>query len=274
MVRTVPFRLSLAFVAVSSFAGARALAQDGDATERAREHFARGQTAYGQGDLELAIREWNAAYELDARPRIQYNLSQAYERLGRLTEALTALEHYIESADPQDMHQADARARRGAIRERLDQTGIRVVGGPEGASIVVDEDEWGRTPRPDPIRVTPGSHRVRVTLPGYEDFTAVVAVTAGQQVEVQVEMVEAASSGTSVVPAPDPDAPRTESSPSVLPFVVMGAGAFGVGVAALGAGLVLLLLDGDDDAGGERAAVSFTPVLGARGAGAAVAAEF
>src|SRR5690606_4206894 len=92
---------SLVVLCVGAMGLATAQAQD-PRSDQAREHFARGQTAYNQGDYEAAIREWNSAYELDARPRIQFNLAQAYERLGRLTEALTALDNYIEAADPND----------------------------------------------------------------------------------------------------------------------------------------------------------------------------
>jgi len=289
---------------------ATAQAQD-PRSDQAREHFARGQTAYNQGDYEAAIREWNSAYELDARPRIQFNLAQAYERLGRLTEALTALDNYIEAADPNDAQQADARSRRGAIRQRLDRTGVRITGAPDGALITIDDQDWGRAPRPDTIRLEPGSHRVRIKLDGYSDFTAVVSVPAGQEVEVAVEMSEA----TAPVAGP---AGATESSSggSILPYVVIGAGgalfvgglligtaAVGqakdapskdsteaddarslaavadltmvVGLVGAGVGVVLMLLDGGSDSS-ERVAgsVRVTPVAGPTAWGASAAVTF
>src|SRR5687768_7164478 len=90
---------------------------EGAAAQDARALFARGQTAYQQGDYESAIRDWTAAYEQEPRPLIQYNLSQAFERLGRLDEARVALETYISRAEPGDPNQGDARARLAAIRE-------------------------------------------------------------------------------------------------------------------------------------------------------------
>src|SRR4051794_33583049 len=53
-------------------------------TEDAREHFKRGEAAYQKGSYDLAISEWEAAYAADPRPRIQYNIFQARERLGQL----------------------------------------------------------------------------------------------------------------------------------------------------------------------------------------------
>lgn len=203
-------RLAWFTLAVTLALGASsvALAQDDPRTQ-----FARGQTAYQQGDYDGAIREWTAAYAQDPRPLLQYNLSQAYERLGRATEAAAALERYVATAEPADPNQADARARLAALRERLSSTGIRIQGGPEGATILIDGEDKGRTPRPDAVRVAPGTHRVVVRMAGYDDFNATIVVTAAQVADVSVEMHE--TQGPVIV---------HEGGGSPWPFVVMGAG--------------------------------------------------
>ncbi len=205
MARLAWFNLA---VTLALAVGSTALAQDD-----ARTQFMRGQTAYQQGDYDTAIREWTAAYAQDPRPLLQYNLSQAYERLGRATEAAAALERYVATAEPTDTNQADARARLAALRERLSSTGIRIQGGPEGATILIDGEDKGRTPRPDAVRVEPGTHRVVVRLAGYDDFNSTIVVTAAQVADVTVEMHE--TQGPIVV---------HEGGGSPWPFVVMGAG--------------------------------------------------
>lgn len=276
------------------------------AVAEARARFERGETAYQQGDYDTAIAEWNAAWELDARPRIQFNLSQAYERLGRLTDALAALDRYLETASPDDEHQSVAAARRAALRERLSRTGIRIAGAaPEGATIVVDGEEWGRTPRPDPISVEPGPHRVVVRAQGYRDFQASVVVPAGERVDVAVQMEEA-----------PPPPPPPEGGGSVWPYIFVGAGGafylvggiFGLaalgaadearasegpkadaaraaaGVAdvnfviatlALGTGVLWLLLEDDaEQAPDDEAALEVAPWIGPGGAGAGATGRF
>lgn len=204
-----------------------ASAQDDDA----RTLFQRGEVAYAQGDYEDAIAMWTRAYALDPRPLLQWNLSQAYERLARLPEATTALETYLANADPSDVHQADARARLGAIRERIAATGITLHGGPEGASITVDGEDRGRLPRPDAIAVTPGSHTVVVSASGYETFRATVSVPAGSALDLEVTMAE--TSGSSVV------ASGTETPFPVLGVSLMSAGAVVVIVGAVMGGVAL-----------------------------------
>ena len=193
-----------------------------------RAEFQRGQTAYQQGDYDGAIAAWQRAYDADPQPLLLYNLSQAYERLGRLTEAVDALDRYLAGAAPDDRHQADARARVAALRERLARTGVVVRGAPDGAEISVDGQSWGRTPRPDAIRVEPGSHRVVVTLDGYEDFNSTVVVPAGQTVEVEAAM----EASTTVPGTTTPGATTSYVSSGTssdggdvfLPIALMGAG--------------------------------------------------
>lgn len=193
------------------------------AQEDARTLFQRGQVAYTQGDYEASVEAWTRAYELDPRPLLQFNLSQALERLGRLGEAVEALEVYLAASPPDDPSTANARARLAALRMRLNETGIQLTGGPAGATILLDGEDVGRTPRPDVIRVSPGSHRVVVRLEGYEDFTASVVVPAGQAAPVEVSMAAGASGGTG-------------GGPPILPIVFFSAaGVTGITGAVLGA---------------------------------------
>jgi hypothetical protein len=174
----------------------------------ARERFQRGEAAYQRGDYNLAISEWQAAYATDPRPRIQYNIYQAHERLGSLPEAAEALQLYLQTADPGDPYYGDAQSRMTALQQRLRATGVRIVGGVEGASIDVDGQDWGRVPRPDRIPVNPGSHRIIVRLQGYQDFVSNVVVPAGRVVDITVEMQALGGD------APGPATPSTSASAS------------------------------------------------------------
>jgi hypothetical protein len=242
--------IGLSCVALAPFGAgsARAQAQAApDAPDAARDHFRRGEAAYQKGSYDVAITEWEAAYAADPRPRIQYNLYQAYERLGQLTNASAALQRYLSTADPEDPSYADATARMTALQQRLQATGIRLVGGVDGASINVSGQDWGRLPRPDKIAVQPGNHRVVVSMEGYREFTTNVVVPAGQVVDVAIQLEPL--SGT--VPGPVATDPgQLGTQPTTPPpshadsggndttafFVVagvLGAGAIGSGVWAI-----------------------------------------
>jgi hypothetical protein len=168
---------------VQAQAGGAANSQPSDG---AREAFRRGEAAYSAGNYEVAIREWNSAFQSDPRPRIQFNLSQAYERMGQLENAIRALETFLNSGDPDDPTYSDANARLLALRQRLTSTGVVVNGGADGGQILVDDKDWGRTPRPDKIIVAPGNHALTVRWPDGREFRTSVFVPAGQVAEVLV----------------------------------------------------------------------------------------
>lgn len=233
----------------------------------ARELFQRGRGAYETGDFEGAVEAWRAAYELDPRPLLQFNLAQAYERLGRLQESLDAYERFLAAAPSDAEDVPAARIRAAAIQQRLARTGIVLRGGPEGAAVLIDGTERARLPRPDPIAVPPGSYRVQVQAEGYEPFESVVAVTAGAQVEVEVAMQ--ASDG---VEQPTPTERGGVSTIGIA--IAAGGGALIVGGAVTG--ILALGAAGDattrDDSDADRARTLglVTDILLGVGAAAAV----
>jgi hypothetical protein len=197
----------------------------------ARDHFRRGEAAYQKGNYQLAIEEWQTAYNADPRPRIQYNVYQAHERLGQLGQAAEALQRYLSTADPDDPYYADATARMASLQQRLQATGIRLVGGVDGASINVSGHDWGRLPRPDRIPVQPGNHRVIVRLDGYREFTSNVIVPAGQVVDVPIQLERVDGAALPIASGKTISTSDIDEPASPLPFYIasaaLGAGAVG-----------------------------------------------
>jgi hypothetical protein len=202
------------------------------ASEGAREAFRRGEAAYSAGNYDVAIREWNSAYQSDPRPRIQFNLSQAYERMGQLESAIQALETFLNSGDPDDPTYSDANARLLALRQRLASTGVVVNGGADGGQILIDDKDWGRTPRPDKIAIAPGNHALTVRWPDGREFRTSVFVPAGQVAEVLVPTEVGAAK-----PAEGPTASGTSGAESGKDRRVLWY-SLGGGAAALGVGLL------------------------------------
>jgi hypothetical protein len=213
----------------------------------AKEAFRRGEAAYSAGNYEVAIREWKSAYATDPRPRIQFNLSQAYERMGQLENAIQALETFLNSGDPDDPTYSDANARLVALRQRLDSTGVIVKGGAEGGLILVDDKDWGRTPRPDKISVAPGGHVIVVRWPDGSEFRTSVVVPAGQSVEVNVPAEGGGRPAPGMSPGPAAGAPPAKDRRVLWYSLGGGTAAVGVGLAIYGA----LRLSEISDCGGD-----------------------
>jgi hypothetical protein len=220
---------------LSTRAAAQAAPAEAAPAADARELFRRGEAAYSAGNYDLAIREWNSAYSVDPRPRIQFNLSQAYERLGHLEQAMDALKKFLDSGDPDDPMYSDANARLSALQQRLALTGVVVNGGHEGGSITVDEKDWGRTPRPDKIPVAPGSHVLVVRWPGRPEFRTNVAVPAGQVIEVNLP----SDAGTPVAAGPvNTTVDTDDGKKSPVLWYALGGGLAAAGVGGIVYGVV------------------------------------
>jgi hypothetical protein len=218
-----------------------AAAQDAAKANTAKEAFKRGEAAYSAGNYDAAVREWNNAYAADPRPRIQFNLSQAYERMGRLEDAIASLKRFLDSGDPEDPTYSDANARMVALQQRLASTGVTVQGGREGGSILVDDQDWGRTPRPDKITLPPGNHVLVVHWPDNREFRTNVFVPAGQVVDIRLPADANAPAPVAAAPAPQapgndgyaPPPPDDGKKKKILWY------SLGAGTAAVGAGLLI-----------------------------------
>ncbi len=250
--------------------------------EDARTLFMEGQEAYESGDYETAIDRWQRAYALEPRAAFLYNLAQAYGRLGRVEEERDALGRFIDEADPSNGVLPQARARHAMLGERLARTSVHLSGAPDGGTVLIDGEDRGRTPHPDPFRVTPGRHEIIVRVPGFEDFVSVVVTRAGETTEVPVSMREAITVSTGphtagagygllatggglialgavmggvAVSTADGAARGTSDGDRAKSFALIADIGIIGGVAAAGTGLVLVLIDGGDDEEGTATVV-------------------
>jgi tetratricopeptide (TPR) repeat protein len=284
-------------LAVTFFASAAS------AQESARELFERGTAAYHIADYDGAIAAWERAYALDPRPLLQYNLSQAYERAGRLEDAVDALETYLEIAPDDDAARATATARLATMRERLSRTGVVVRSNVDGAVVIIDGEERARTPRPDPIPLAPGTHSLVVRAAGYEVHRTEIAVTGGRVVEVDAELQStealatdgssragawalvggggavlitgAVLGGVGLGKANDAQFRDDDTADSARTFARTGDVLIGVGAAATLGGILWALLAGrDDEAGDGQARLRLAPSVGSGELGLSATGRF
>ncbi len=69
-------------------------AASADRDVEARRLYVAGDAKYAEGDYAAAVELFSRSYELSGRPALQFNLANAFERLGRLNEALAALRRF------------------------------------------------------------------------------------------------------------------------------------------------------------------------------------
>jgi tetratricopeptide (TPR) repeat protein len=159
----------------------------GQTDDLAKGHYMAAQAYYNQARYAEAIREFQEAYRLSPKPALLYNIAQAYERMGKIDEAVAHLKKYLAAGpDPSDRGALEERLKN--LEARLKQTGIAIACEVAGATVLLDGKEVGKTPLPGLISVAPGSHAVKVVKEGHESFSAFVSVNAGQAVQVAAKL--------------------------------------------------------------------------------------
>src|SRR3954471_16167071 len=88
------------FVLAILLVAAVAQADTPDPKKQAAEHFERGRSAYSFGNYDVAIAEYQAAFDLTHAPEYVFNIAQTYRTKGDKPHALEFYKKYIE-LDPQ-----------------------------------------------------------------------------------------------------------------------------------------------------------------------------
>jgi tetratricopeptide (TPR) repeat protein len=220
---------TLANIVVCAFVLHAGAAHAGDEDD-ARAAMRRGVAAFGRGEAEVALVEYDTAKRLvpDANAPYRY-AAEALGSLGRWPEAVTNLETYL-AKNPGVRDAAEVRERITKIRAEHFPGRLRVLADADGATVIVDGEPKGPV---GVLDLAAGRHRVEVAAPGTKTAVQEVTVIGDRDSTVELTLV--------VEPPPlDPGAPVAAPSPSpdrlppaVSPWRTVGWVTAGVGVATL-----------------------------------------
>lgn len=184
----------------------------------AAERFERGTRLFADGEYQLALLDFERAYESTGDYRVLYNIGQVRIQLERYAGAVLALSRYLrDGADgiaPE--RQATVAADLAMLAERTAH--ILVTTNVDGAEVLIDDLEVARSPMPDHLLVDAGEHRLTVRKPGYLSRTIAVAVAGRDNrtfdMRLTAEATEVAKERTVIVervrlPEPAPQAPAS-----------------------------------------------------------------
>ena len=153
--------------------------------DEARKHFEAGRDLDTKGDVVGAVREFTASRALFKTRGNTLNLALGLRKLGRIGEALDLLEAYLkdfENTTPEDKAMVE-----GEISATNQLVGTLEIDTSTAAQIVVDGVVRGKTPLDKPLRLSAGTHVVRLSP---ESFAArrvdtVVTIVAQQSTQLK-----------------------------------------------------------------------------------------
>ncbi|MBN2192618.1 MAG: PEGA domain-containing protein [Polyangiaceae bacterium] len=211
----------------------------------ARTEYERGAQAFAAGRYREAIEHFIATNRLSPNPALAYNIALAYDSMGDSASALRYYRDYLRAL-PQAEDRTEVTASIRRLEQRLAEWGVQqltVMSDPAGGTLSVDGARVGVTPWTGEL--TPDSHHLEVTLPGYSPATIEVSLVEDRAIDVRVNLHAIERAETPAVESPPPEpAPARESYPPRPPrrldtVEVVGIGALGLGVGSL-LGAVLL----------------------------------
>lgn len=134
--------------------------------------------------LERAVTQRPAA-------RLRFHLARCHGELGELVEALREQERGIELLSHEPAPQGErvaAEVGRAKLDARTPMVTLRVVPPVDLPEVVVDGSS-SATRLGGSIRLNPGTHDLRLRVPGYREWSSTVGLSEGQRIEQTVALV-------------------------------------------------------------------------------------
>ncbi len=203
--------------------------------EEARVQFKQGLALYNEHKFDQAAIAFGRAYELKPTYKLLYNIGQVESELSHYAAALEAYTRYLVEGG-EDIPDDRLEQVKSEIKQLNALVGMIVIkGGDDGATILVDKEERGKTPHPGIIFVDLGKHEVVVELGSRRLLDRVVKVAGGEKVVLEVgkddaPTVEVEGSEPSL-PQEQEETPEEASGRRLWTWVALGVGV-GAGIGA------------------------------------------
>jgi hypothetical protein len=190
-------RLLVVVTALAAAASAAAQEPTDAQMETARAHFERGVELVGQEKWEEALVEFTASVGAMPTAPGLLNVGLCQRRLGRNLDAQRTFERFMSEfgATAEEVDRQDAQVQLGELRGVLGRILVEVDA---GAELMVDDRPAGTAPLAGAIFVEPGEHTVVARLAGREPVSEPVAVAAGEEATVRIDLALATTDGSTV----------------------------------------------------------------------------
>jgi tetratricopeptide (TPR) repeat protein len=161
-----------------------------DQKQEAKKHFDNGLKLLKAENFEAAAVEFETAVKLYPTKGGMFNLANCYKTLQRYEEALgtLALLRGEFGAELDDEYKATIDALETEIEGLVAH--LTIEASEEGATLLFNGDQVGKSPLPKPLMVGPGVHDVEARLSGYEPARRTVKLASGDEKTVTLELVK------------------------------------------------------------------------------------
>jgi len=209
----------------------------GDDPKRAeaRKAYADAEAKFQSGDYAAAYELYKTANDDLPAPQTLYKMALCLDKQDKPGEAITAYSAFLGSTPPASMDAkvSESQARVNDLRKKAPVI-IKVKSDPPGASVSVDGVAQMGT-APIDVKVAPGTHKVRVTSPGYDAYEKEITLDPGAP-DTTLDALLLKSVAVAELPPPPPvietkpaekPEPPPEKHSNAAAFVVLGVAGAG-----------------------------------------------
>jgi hypothetical protein len=159
-------------------------------TGAAKAEYAASRILYDDGDFRGALEKLKRTYDLSNDPRLLWNMAACQKNLRRYAEVVRLVEVYLRDggAYMTGSDRADATALLETVKAFV--CDLQVESNEGGATLYFDDQPLGSTPFAGPVQVDMGVHKIRLSKPGFVDYTATPDLPGGQGFKVSAQLVQ------------------------------------------------------------------------------------
>lgn len=211
-------RLAAVIAALAGSATAHAQPTPADPSAEARRLFEEGTKSFQAGDYPRAEEAFEGSYAVRQSFDTAVNLGITEAKLGKPREAAEHFDFATRNFPPSESQENKDRLAKLLSEAKGQVVSLRITASVDGASVVVNGHDVGKTPLAGETYADPGRIAIRVEAKGFKPETRELEKGAGLSEAVSVQL-----------------APVEASSRPIWPPIVMGSvGAVGLGIGIAG----------------------------------------
>ena len=185
--------------------------------DRARTLFDRANKMYKRGQYEEALKLYRDAGAIYPSYKIELNIGETLESLGRNTEAATTYHQFLRKfKDAPVSARREAWLRMDGMRRWLGR--VKLHCDEEGAQVSLDDKAVGVTPLESSIYFQPGTHTIKVEKEGFQPVTRKLRIRRGGALHLRVKLKDEATAAqaTKMVGAKEAAAKETAAKEAAV----------------------------------------------------------
>lgn len=156
-------------------------------TGPAKEHYENARLLFDNGDYAGALLKFRQAYESSRDARLLWNIAACEKKQRHYAKMSLLIEQYLREGGPliSEIERSNAESVLDTLQPFVGQIELRV--NEPGAAVTIDDEAVGATPLL-PLRVDMGRHKIRVSKPGFDDWSVLQDVTGGTSLALNAEL--------------------------------------------------------------------------------------